>query len=110
MGVDAQSFLVSSTRFERCVLGSVWVFVWCFGRCLPGVLCQVLSLFGHGFAKGWRGGLVSVSGVINFRLETVIITTFLSAPVWLCGSLLKGARAFATTASFVAGSSLLCAC
>ena len=41
VGVDAQSLLVSSTRFEHCFLGSVWVFVWCFWLCSYPVVCHV---------------------------------------------------------------------
>jgi hypothetical protein len=61
-GCRHQSVPGDINKFERCFLGSV---------------CALSSsLFTRGFVNGRIVDPVSVSDVIDFRLETVMITTF----------------------------------
>ena|SRR3990170_5712855 len=55
-GYRRQSVPGDINESGHCALGCVWVFVWCFGFCLPAVLCQGFVTVRPGFVKGWNVG------------------------------------------------------
>jgi len=59
-------------KFEHCALGSFWVLVYCSGFCLTLSCVR----FRRGFVNNGIVEPVSVSDVINSRLESVIIPSW----------------------------------